>query len=409
MTPRNQLIGSFPHVLIPFSALFLALGLGGCSSRTESASQEPEPGEVPGQTEEDDFEDMGGIDIEGGVISKGFGNEPPACEDYHEVGIFYATDRNKTGKDNPAVYFGKDPNRQLLDSPLQYGKALVSIPCNHTLGVVEGRKLWELHKAPNPQKHVMITNLKEFKETDFFKQLDQDAAVAPETQALLFIHGFNVNFNDAVRRTAQIAFDLQFPGVAMAYSWPADGYLVPNQVAYQGDFKDAQWSAPHLADLLMKLQNDTEIEKVHIIAHSMGTELLSRALIEAKGDGFNLKLNNIVLAAPDISADTFVNDIMPRIQPTTDRLTLYTSSGDKALLASARLNNTPRLGLSQMAMVVAQKIETIDCSEIDTSLIGHGYYGSHKKVVEDLHYLLSGQGPEERGLKRNNNGVWLFP
>ena len=35
----------------------------------------------------------------------------------------------------------------------------------------------------------------------------------------MFVHGFNVSFADAARRTAQIAYDLAFGGPG-ALSWP---------------------------------------------------------------------------------------------------------------------------------------------------------------------------------------------
>jgi esterase/lipase superfamily enzyme len=40
---------------------------------------------------------------------------------------------------------------------------------------------------------------------------------ADTPEALVFVHGYNVNFNDAVRRAAQIAYDLEFAGIPMVY------------------------------------------------------------------------------------------------------------------------------------------------------------------------------------------------
>jgi Alpha/beta hydrolase of unknown function (DUF900) len=45
-------------------------------------------------------------------------------------------------------------------------------------------------------------------------------AASPSRDAFIFVHGYNVSFPDAARRTAQIAFDLHIP---------APGALVPNQ------------------------------------------------------------------------------------------------------------------------------------------------------------------------------------
>ena len=40
---------------------------------------------------------------------------------------------------------------------------------------------------------------------------------SPRKDAFVFIHGFNVAFEDAVMRTAQIAYDLGFDGAPILY------------------------------------------------------------------------------------------------------------------------------------------------------------------------------------------------
>ena len=46
---------------------------------------------------------------------------------------------------------------------------------------------------------------------------------AARDDAFLFIHGYNVTFEGAARRTAQMAYDLGFNGAAVFYSWPSQG------------------------------------------------------------------------------------------------------------------------------------------------------------------------------------------
>jgi len=40
---------------------------------------------------------------------------------------------------------------------------------------------------------------------------------------LLFVHGYNVSFEDAARRTGQLAYDLGFEGPTVFFSWPSRG------------------------------------------------------------------------------------------------------------------------------------------------------------------------------------------
>lgn len=63
-------------------------------------------------------------------------------------------------------------------------------------------------------------------------------------------------------------------------------------------------------------------------------------------------------------------------------------------------------------MVVVQGIDTIDASNVDTSLLGHGYFGE-RTVLGDIFYLLKdGKGPDDRyGLEprlRRNVRYWEF-
>ncbi|MEM7600233.1 MAG: alpha/beta hydrolase [Verrucomicrobiota bacterium] len=219
------------------------------------------------------------------------------------------------------------------------------------------------------------------------------------------MHGFNVAFDDAIRRTGQIAFDLDFGGVAMAYSWPSQASLT----AYSVDEANAEWSIPHLTQFLMDLQEQTEIERIHVIAHSMGTRVLSYALANAKDEGFDLDLDNVILAAPDIDADIFKDQILPKLSVATDKLTMYASSDDTALKLSQSIHGNARLGLSGASLIVTQGMDTVNASGIDTSMLGHGYYGSHKVVVTDIFNLvIKGLDPLKRELTPGPLGEWDF-
>jgi esterase/lipase superfamily enzyme len=112
--------------------------------------------------------------------------------------------------------------------------------------------------------------------------------------------------------------------------------------------------------------------------------------------------NEVVLTAPDIDADVFKRDIAPRIVKTAKRVTLYASSNDEALALSKKLHGYPRAGDSGPGLIVLQDIDTIDVSAVDTSLIGHSYYGSNQTVLADLIDVLQESKPPD--LRR-----WLHP
>ena len=86
------------------------------------------------------------------------------------------------------------------------------------------------------------------------------------------------------------------------------------------------------------------------------------------------------------------------MQRTAQRLTLYASTHDEALLASQFIHRGPRAGDAGDGLIVVSGVDTIDVTPIDTSLWGHSYYGSSDPVLHDLHLLLSRPSPRATAL-----------
>ncbi len=159
-----------------------------------------------------------------------------------------------------------------------------------------------------------------------------------------------------------------------------------------------------------------------VIRHQAGIEIFElverhRALTKAlHGLSYRMErpiFREVVLTAPDIDADVFRRDLAPQIVRTADRVTLYASSNDEALRVSKQIHGAPRAGDSGALLVVVPGIETIDVSGIDTSLLGHSYYGSNGTVLSDLIGLLEhGMPAAQRSwlLPRDYQGLpyWVF-
>jgi esterase/lipase superfamily enzyme len=223
-------------------------------------------------------------------------------------------------------------------------------------------------------------------------------ARSADKEALVFVHGFNVDFAEAARRTAQLAYDLGFDGAPILYSWPSRGSLSP--VGYGADTNSADWSALHLQAFLRDLASSAGATTVHLIAHSMGNRVLTQALRSLAAEVHAEPLphfSQVVLTAPDIDAQTFRDQIAPAIRGTAERITLYASSGDEALEASKRVNGFPRAGDTGAGIVLVDGIDTIDVSAVDTSFMGHSYFAENGSVISDLISLLrDGKPPAER-------------
>ena len=276
----------------------------------------------------------------------------------------------------------------------EVGTCQVSIPRTHQIGQLEAPSILRLEIREDARKHVMLRSVTLRENSEFYEHLRQRVAESPDRDLFVFVHGFNVTFDDAARRTAQIAHDLKFPGAAVFYSWPSQGGLFK----YTIDETNVVWTVPHLKQFLLDVSKNSGAKSVNLIAHSMGNRALTSALRELKyelqGEAI---FNQIVLAAPDIDADVFRRDIAPAIQSTARRVTLYASSDDQALIASKNVHGYARAGESGAGLVVIPGIETIDVTGIDTSLLGHSYYGSSLSILADLYEVIRcGQPPSAR-------------
>jgi esterase/lipase superfamily enzyme len=284
---------------------------------------------------------------------------------------------------------------------LSYGACQISVPMpeNRSAGELN-RPLsaWVFEAPENAEKHFVLRKVDEHANKDeFFKSLSAQLERSQDGASLLFIHGYNVSFEDAVFRTAQLAVDLKFRGAPISFSWPS--YADP--VKYTFDEQNAEVSIPSLREFLEDLSTRSGAKRIHIVAHSMGNRVLAGALRSMSPEARvknKAMFREIVLAAPDIDSRVFQSQVLPHIKDNTEHCTLYASSRDRALLLSRYFHNYQRLGETQPQLIVADGMDTIDASLVDTSLLGHSYIGDVKSIVSDLHDLVvSGKRPKERG------------
>ena len=299
------------------------------------------------------------------------------------------------------------------NSKVSYGHLDVSIPPKgrHTKGVIERPSIFKFEFRENSNKHIVIKNTQILDRDDFFSELNSNIRRTKRKNAFIFVHGFNVSFNEAAYRTAQMAYDLEFDGVPVFYSWPSN----ENTLKYFGDRKVAEKTKPKLEQFLTDFFEKTSADNVYLISHSMGGEVLTGAIVPLikKHPEIKQKLKEIILTAPDIDAEVFKNEIAPVMTSTQKPITLYVSSGDTALKVSKMLNRSWRLGLSGEDVFIYDGIETVDMSTVDTSFLGHSYYGSKIPVLRDLSEIMNNsKRARERKLNevsKENKGVfWRY-
>lgn len=318
--------------------------------------------------------------------------------------ILYATNRlqetNATGETGYTNEFG---------TSLAYGTSQVRISRKNSSDLKSKviQTLWQ--GAPGPEGQVQIDSLTPTTEAPFFENLNGMLERAPQKDVLVFVHGFNVNFPSAVTRAAQIANDLPFNGAIVCYSWPSQGgvekYLLDGQVANTS----VEPMARFLETLATSVPKGT---KINIMVHSMGNRVVMRALNRLPKQFEQTKpFQNVILAAPDVGVSEF-KKLAPAIIAQSNRVTLYSGSGDVALVASKAVNQERRAGDSREPLIL-EGIETIDVSAVDTSFMSHSYYGSNRAVLSDLFALLkqdSSAADRKWLLSKNYSGMkyWAF-
>ncbi len=157
------------------------------------------------------------------------------------------------------------------------------------------------------------------------------------------------------------------------------------------------------AQFLQTLRHGVSAEtRIHIVVHSMGNRIVREALHNLptprggnpSNKPFGKPFANVVLCAPDVGRNDFL-DWAPGVVAQSDRVTLYANSSDTALIASKSLHSEMRAGDAWVSLVV-EGIETIDCSRIDLSVLGHSYYGSNTDVLSDLFMLVKEDHPASK-------------
>lgn len=190
-------------------------------------------------------------------------------------------------------------------------------------------------------------------------------------QALVFVHGFNVDLKEALRRAAQIAFDLEFDGVLMVYSWSSAG----STLGYISDRSRAELAAKPFLSFLDQMSQSFPKMTIHVLAHSMGNRLLSRSMemLAKRPKSARLpRLGEIIMAHADIDLNWCrkMGEVLPYVRGVTN----YVNADDWALWVSKNI----RLGEDRCGSVAQSYpgVQTIDTT-------GMGGLGSFKQLVSE--------------------------
>lgn len=318
--------------------------------------------------------------------------------------VFFGTDRNRVKQEGRIGYANDRAKR------LEMGRALVSVPLDHKVPNIERPRAWTIPyigsiqlEKEDPNKHFTVREIKVLTKAELLGLVKERLRVSQtfREQSIVFVHGYNTSFDDALFRTAQISYDLQFDGAAFAYSWPSGGGLA----SYIYDRDSAQGAERYLYEFLQMVQNDTGSKSINIIAHSMGNQMLLQVLrsLKLRAPQAVSSINQIILAAPDVDRDAF-EALAAEVTGVAKGITLYAAANDRALEASRLVaGNKPRAGdVPEGGPVIVAGIDTIDITRLSTSYLAlhHSGYAEHTDLLTDIgHIFRSGTRPWSQRLR----------
>ena len=331
-------------------------------------------------------------------------NEAPKEDQGGSIRLFYGTNRNPIGRVGDKDTYGEEADQ------LHVGFCEVQIPFGHEQGELE-RPMFDYFE--DEQVHVVIKSITELQVTAFNEDFNDLLKNSPEKHALVFVHGYRTTFDEAARRTAQFGWDIPFEGVSGFFSWPSEGKLIP----YFTDDARARACSGKFGEFLELILDHEELEEVHIIAHSMGSLVLSLSIkdmvlnpeLAPKLD----KVVQLIMGAPDIDQVEFRETILPHFNKVARQRTIYASDHDKAMWFSSRgRSGLKRLGQSGENIFYALGIDSVESSNLKTD-DSHGYMFRNPAILGDIYFLITQNLPPRKRRLRQidvpNKRYWLFP
>jgi len=307
------------------------------------------------------------------------------ARDHH---IYIATTRAKA-KDPREVYSGQRSRKAA------YAMVDVSVPAIHKPGRIERPP----GNVADPAKYFTAKEISGYRDDEAFSRALSADIKAHGGHALVFIHGYNTHFDDAVYRITQIAQDSGYTGAPVLFTWASAGKTVD----YVYDTNSATVARDALEETL-RLVAKSGAKRIDIVAHSLGNWVTMEALRQlaiTKDKDLSGKLGDVVLASPDLDVDVFKSQ-MERYGKPKHPFIVLASKDDRALdISSWIAGDKPRLGDYLNAKdIVSYGVIVVDLSKVKPGdELGHTTFADNANVIK-----LLGQGLNEedaRALGRN--------
>lgn len=255
------------------------------------------------------------------------------------------------------------------------------------------------------------------------KEISDRLIAANQSDIILYVHGFNNGFRNAVLDLNDVWHFSGRHGVPIAYTWPSgDG----NLFGYFTDRESGEYTVYHLKETIRMLSAIPAVKNIHILAHSRGTDISTTALrelvIEHRAAGKkpreSLKIQNLIMAAPDLDYGVVTQRLIAeKFGPAFGKITIYMNEGDSALGLAQKLMRGIRFGKltadkqSDREAQIFNNVKNVSFVNVKgvSGFLGHGYFSQHPGALSDIITLIktgSKPGTEERPLTHIDGNFW---
>ncbi|KAB7615564.1 alpha/beta hydrolase [Amylibacter sp. SFDW26] len=261
------------------------------------------------------------------------------------------------------------------------------------------------------------------REMEFKNALSNLLKQSNKRDVVLFVHGFNNEFDDAAYAMADLWHFSGRIGVPLFFTWPSGA---GGLFGYFKDRESGEYSVFHLKETLRLISQTSGLDNVHIIAHSRGADVVTTALrellIEARGAGKSpyetYKIENLILAAPDLDFGIVRQRLIAeRFATAFGQVNIYVNKNDGALGIAQKLATGQRLGrlrssnLEHIDKAILERAGNVHFIDVENSgsSVGHSYFRQNPNVLSDIALTLQSSakpGAKERPLLPLAGNFW---
>lgn len=238
-------------------------------------------------------------------------------------------------------------------------------------------------------------------------------------RALVFIHGFNTDFREAVDALTNLMITARYPSTPFLVSWPSEGRLWENDISewrlrrslglnYEHDRRMVTESCTTIHNALSAILQKYGAGQVDLVIHSMGNQLFFEMLNGCGANQLAWPVNDdvpfryLILSAPDVAVSSFQSGLALYASHATKTF-IYGTENDLVLRVSRYVNRSVgdqtddeinRLGFFDRPPLDADHVNWINTITVDgasqNAPLNHSHYVNTAPVRKDIAMILNG-------------------